>query len=240
MERKTYFIIFGSILAVVALAFIFYFILAKKQGAPENQPTDQSSVTLPAETPANAENIQRVQKIIESTIQEPISKQSIQGGFKIVNLNDQNRDQIPFTDFEKAAGITINQKLRSHLDNKENYDLFYCPGANGEKDFGLYLGDDMRNNYGNIYSDSLIWMKDWEKTMLHDLHTVLFPYVNFSESELDKNLDFKNGKYKYAEIQLPGGRLSSINYEVVSSGVIITASPSCLDNMIQYYEPLEP
>jgi hypothetical protein len=240
--NKRNIIIFGSILLVLAIVGIFYFISAKKvqnQAKQTNQPAVTSNVTLPAETSVNPQNVQSVQKIIENTTQEPISSQTTQEGSKLVNFKDQNGKPIPLADFEKATGVAINQQLRGYLDNKD-YRIFYCLEGNSGKDLGVYFGYNVQKAYANLYPDTLAWMKDWEKTMLRDLHAVLFPDVNFSEGDLNQQVQFKDGKYRYAEIRLPDGKKSSINYHVSDNGVIIAASPACLEKLISIYEPVEP
>ena len=242
MTKRTLFISIGiGILALAVLIFLFVGKLGKSNNEVQNtnQPSTSNPATLPTEAGNSQQNIQNVQKIIENTKQEPISTQTAQDGSKLINFKDQSGNPIPLSDFEKTTGATINQLLRSYLDSKD-YRIFYCPAENNGKVFGVYFGYNVSKAYGNLYPDTKKWMKNWEKTMLRDLHTMLFPDMIFSDSDLNQNLEFKDGKFRYAEVRLPGDKISSVNYHVSDNGVIISTSPSCLDKLVQIYEPIEP
>lgn len=238
MMDKKKIIIYGSIALIVVLVLFLVFWSVNNNQNQENQPEVQNPPELPPQE-VNLQNVQDVEKTISETVKEPVSESVVHDGSKLVKFKNQDKQAIPFIDFEKATGIAVNKDLRGYLDNTD-YKTFYCPGSSGGKDFGIYLGYNVAKAYVNLYPDTVAWMKSWEKTMLPDLHAVLFPEVNLGESELNQPLQFKDGKFRYAEVRLPGGKTGSINYRVSDNGVIISASPSCLEKIVQIYEPYQP
>lgn len=239
MTKKTLFILIAiGILELVAIVFL---IVGKfgNNNIQNNQPSTPNPTVLPAGEEDSKQNIQSVETKIKNISESPASQQAVKEGVESMEFKDAQGSKILLTDFEKATKISITGQLRSYLDSKD-YDMYYCPAENNGKNFGVYLGYNVSKAYGNLYPDTKKWMKDWEKTMLRDLHAMLFPDMIFSDSDLNQNLEFKDGKFRYAEVRLPGGKISSINYHVSDNGVIISASPSCLDKLIGIYEPLEP
>ena len=118
--------------------------------------------------------------------------------------------------------------------------MYYCPIGGSKKEYAVYFGYNVEKAYANLNPDTFTWMKNWEKNMLQDLHPVLFPGADFNQGDLNQNLQFRDGKFRYAEIKLPDGGASSINYYVSLNGVIITTSVSCMEKLINIYEPLQP
>ena len=184
-------------------------------------------------------NIQIVKNKLENISKETISMKTIGDGSKMIEFKDENGDFIPLSDFEKATGIKIYGKLQNYLDS-EDYRIFYCPTENNEKEFSVYFGENVQKAYSNLFPDTILWMKDWEKTMLQDLHAILFPGIVFNDGDLNQNLQFKDGKYRYADIRLPDGKKGSINYFISENGVIVSSSLPCMDEMVEIYEPLQP
>lgn len=239
MTKKTLFILVG--IGILLLAVLIFLFVGKpwNNNAQNNQLSTPNPVALPTETENSQQNVQEVNTKIESVSSSSASQQAIKEGVESIEFKDAHGNKIPLADFEKATKISIVGQLKNYLDSKD-YDMFYCPAAGNEKNYAIYFGYNVSKAYTNLYPDTIAWMKDWEKTMLSDLHPLLFLGVNFSDSDLNQNLQFKDGKYRYAEIRLPGGKMSSINYRVSDNGVIITASPSCMDKLVNIYEPLEP
>ena len=136
------------------------------------------------------------------------------------------------------SAVPIPSKIQEYLSN--GYQIFYCPGPDGKKEYGAYLDYNQVKIYRGFTYDVLDMMKSWETTIFPNFHTVLFPNIDFSQDDLNQKIEFRDGKYRYAEVNLPGGKKGSINYEDVEFGVIIAASPSCLDKVHQYYAPKMP
>lgn len=227
---------------ILVLIGIVFFVFTR-YGNNTSQNADQSSVPNPTVLPSGEEdseqNIQSVATKIENIAESPVSQQAIKEGAESIDFKNAQGNKILLTDFEKATKISIIGQLRKYLDSKD-YDMYYCPAGSDKKDYAVYFGYDVGKGYGDLYSGTVAWMKDWEKTMLPDLHAVLFPNVNFSQSELSQQLQFKDGNYRYAEVRFPDGKIGSINYSISGNGVIISASPSCLDKLVDIYDPLEP
>jgi len=152
---------------------------------------------------------------------------------------DKNSKPIPLDNFLKANGSKISTKIEGFLD-KSNYQTFYCPNDKGGKDFGIALYVNPGGFYPNRYNDIMMNLKEWERTILPDFYSIIFPDTNFSEGDLQQRLLFKDGKYRYVELTLPDGQKSSINYENFGDVVVIAASAGCLDKVSSILEPLEP
>jgi hypothetical protein len=237
MKNKIIFVLIGISLTVAIL--LFFVISRNKLNTQNNLPSKSNPTTLPTETENSEQNIKIIEKKIKDISELPVSQQAISEGSEAIEFKDARGNKILLADFEKATNISIFEQLKKHLDS-EDYDMFYCPSLGNNKEYAVYFGYDVSKGFGNLYTGTVDWMKSWEKTMLPDLHAVLFPDINFSEEVLNQKLEFKDGNFRYAEVRLPGGKTSSINYYVSLNGVIISTTPYCLEKMIDIYEPLEP
>lgn len=238
MSPKKIFIVAG-IIVIVAVSVIVLYLLSQKKETVSQEPAQNQESAIPTALPSGSqESVELTQKIFENVTQETISDETKKEGSKKIDFENQKGSPIPLSDFENALDVEIHPKLQEYLNN--GYQVFYCPGSGGKKEFGIYLEYDMEKLYRGFTYDVLDMMKNWESTIFPDLHTVLYPNSDFSDSELNQKLQFKNGKYRYAEMNLPGGEKGSIEYEAIESGVIVAASPLCLDKVYQYYEPIDP
>jgi len=238
MSPKKIFIAAGLVV-IVAVSVIVLFLLSQKKETISQEPAQNQESAIPAALPfGSQENIKEVRKVFENAVQETTSDKTKAEGSKKIDFENQKGSTIPLSDFESALDVEIYPKLQEYLNN--GYQVFYCPGTDGKKEFGIYLQYNMEKLYRGFTYDVLDMMKNWESTIFPNLHTVLYPNSNFSGSELNQKLQFKNGKYRYAEVNLPGGEKGSIEYEAIESGVIVAASPSCLEKVYQYYEPIMP
>ncbi len=239
MTKRTLFILIG--IGILVLAILIFLFVGKlgNNNIQNNQPSIPNPVALPAESENSQQNIQDVEAKIKDSLNSPSSQQAVKEGIESIEFKDVQGKKIPLVDFEKAAKISINDQLSKYLDSKD-YDIYYCPADGNKKDYAIYFGYNVSKAYANLYPDTLTWMKNWGKTMFSDLHTVLFPEINFSDNELNQSLKFKDGKFRYADIRLPEEKTGSINYYVSDNGVIISSSPSCVEKMIKIYEPVEP
>jgi hypothetical protein len=245
MKKNTIIIIAlitGLIIVIIFLAFLN---ARKKQMAESALPPSPPAATLPPaqgatnKTIDDFQNIKAIQQVFGDVSREPVSDQAISSGIERIRLRNKDGVALPLDNFETAVGMQVNPQLKQFLDSS-NYEVFYCPGNDNGKNFGIFLGYDIGKAYGNLYPDTLTWMKDWEKSILKDLHSVLFPNINFSESDLSQKLDFRNGKFRFSSVQLPDGQSSSINYAVIGDGILASSSPACLEKTVSLYEPVQP
>lgn len=187
------------------------------------------NINDPRETKAAIENY--AEKVIQGEDVSGVENDTVAKETYIVDKNGQT---ILLKKFSELAGFKINTELEQIIDEKK-YSLFFCSGKNNKKDFGLILNigrfskDDEKINSQNLENRIQDGLRKWEKTILKDLHPIIFPQINFNESQLNQNLVFKNGKYRYADVILPDGSLSSINYGNFGSPIIITTSLDCMD-----------
>lgn len=239
MSFKKIFIATGIVVIIAVSAIILYLSSQKKETVSQD-PAQNKESAIPADLPSETEssvsqeNVEKAQKIFENITQETISDKTKKEGSKRVDFKNQKGNSISLSDFEKALGIEVHPKLQEYLD--DGYQIFYCPGPGEKKEFGVFLEYNMEKIYVGFTYDVLDTMKGWENTILPDLHPVLFPNIDFSEDGLNQKIEFRKGKYRYAELNLPGGEKGSINYDAIEYGIIIAASPSCLDMVYQYYE----
>jgi hypothetical protein len=237
MKKRILFISLG-VLLLIAFVFLLITTLGKKTPTQKDQSTSESA-KYTSEANNGGQNIQNVETKIKFVADSPSSPRAIENGYEAIKFEDASSNKITLADFKKEAGISVISQLNKHLDEK-GYDMFYCPADGGKKEYAIYFGYNVDRAYTIRYPDVVTWMNDWEKTMLPDLHAVLFPNVKFSDSELKQDLQFKDGKFRYAEVRFPGGQSGSINYRVSFYGVILSSSLSCLEKMVEIYEPLEP
>lgn len=237
MKKRILFISLG-VLVLIAFVFLFIVIFRNKPNTQKAQSISESAKFAP-EAKNSGQNIQNIETKIKFVANSPSSPRAVENGYETIEFEDASSNKITLADFKKSAGISIISQLNKRLDEK-GYDMFYCPADGGKKEYAIYFGYNIDRNYTIRYPDVTAWMRDWEKTMLPDLHAVLFPDVKLSDSELNQDLQFKDGKFRYAEVRFPGGQSGSINYRVSFYGVVLSSSLSCLEKMVEIYEPLEP
>jgi len=137
--------------------------------------------------------------------------------------------------FLKSTDSTIYPKIWNLLKNDDYY-LVNC----GQGNFGVMLNVKLFDDYWNLYQDELAWMKEWEKSMFKDMHSIVFSGIPFDQKNLDQRTEFKSGKYRYADITLPDGTKGSLNYNIVFDSIIMTNSQDCLKKVSDDCETLEP
>lgn len=243
MSLKKTFIAIGLV-AIVAVSVIVLVLLSQKKETGLQEPAQNQQSAIPAvlpfktESSESQENVEKARKIFENITQESISDKTKKDGLKLIAFENQKGSPIPLSDFEKALGVEINPKIQEYLNN--GYQIFYCPGSGEKKEFGVFLNYNQEKVFIGFSYDVLDMMKDWENTIFPDLHASLYPNINFSEEKLSQKIEFREGKYRYAGVNLPGGEKSSIQYQAVGDGIIIATSLSCLDNLYQHFEPTDP
>lgn len=131
------------------------------------------------------------------------------------SMDDQNGKMVDLDSFLDSVGATINPKIKN-LIGTNYYGLFYCPNEKGGKDFGMTfeLGNSDPQKLQSVNSQAKEALRQWEPYILKDLRSILFPEKNFSEEQINQSLVFKEGEFRYADVILPGGEKSSINYVV--------------------------
>jgi len=249
MNKKIIIIAVVGILVLILALMIIFSYLSKQETAIQQIQTPPSSAQPQAPTqiqpsyPVNPEtgnqNGSSLSAIVKNINSEAVSEATKKQGIKWIRPQDKNGNTIALDDFAKAVGLAVNPNIRNILNDK-NYDVFYCPFNGSEKDMGMDFNARLFQSYPKLYPDMVSWMRQWEKTMFRDTHTVLFPEVTFSEASLGQELKFQDGKYRSAEVLLPDGQKRSINYTIVGDTVIITTYPKCLDTAVAAIEPVEP
>ena len=142
---------------------------------------------------------------------------------RIVN---EGKEEASVDDFSNAVGIKVDEKINNLL-KKNDYDLITCYSDNGSKDYGMVLTVKLFKDYPNSYLDEVDFMKKWEGRILNDFHNALFPGTNFSQSELEKSIEFKDGKFHYRYAEVRSGLF--VYYLIIDDYVIIASSELCVD-----------
>jgi hypothetical protein len=238
-------IIITAVAVVLLTAFLVILKIWSSPQKKEENPSLQPEITaLPTpspneerttvQSPSNATEIKKT--LDEFSADVPKNKD----GYVFLRLVDKNQKPISLDDFSKAVGMNVNPEIRSLL-NPMDFNIISCSDKNGKNALGIVLNVKLfRGSYkGNLYTDELAFMKNWEKSLLSDTKNVIFPGVNFSDAEL-KNTEFKDGKYRYTDIILSDGSKQSINYTIVFDSIIIATSFDCIDKIATSFEALEP
>jgi hypothetical protein len=152
-----------------------------------------------------------------------------------LRLVSEENQPVDLKSFQEALGLNINSVIEGMIDSSF-YSLISCPRNDGDYDLGIMLNvkhfsQSEKINFSTLSDQISKAMKDWEKTMLKDLHPFLFPREKFSESQISQELVFRDGKYRFASIILPSGRKGSINYQIFGDPMVIATSPECLDKV---------
>jgi len=253
MFNKKTILIFISALLFLAIIIYLLSIWKKAPNNPSAPNTPFSNVPYsPAPVPVSTEPTPNHGKI---TISDPSSSLDIKNSFdnfltatqndktskndtQWLVITDKKGSPVSLGAFSTSIGFKINPGI-SNLLNTNNYNIIYCSDGN-KKDYGLVVNVRLFPNNPNIYQDMQRLMKDWEKTLFQDTHSVVFPDITFSQSDLDQKIEFKKGTYRYADILLPDKKQSSINYNIVFDSIIITSTLDCLKKASLNVETLEP
>lgn len=147
-------------------------------------------------------------------------------------FKEAEKENILVNDFFGALGGKLDPQLKNLL-ALDNFNLFSCVSNAEVKSIGILMNFKLNPDYqGNLYQDEVDFMKNWEPSLFYDTQKIIFPEVEFTSNQLGQQLEFKDGKYRYALVTLPGGKNSSINYTIVDDYLLIANDPLCLDKAI--------
>jgi hypothetical protein len=174
----------------------------------------------------NANNQEETQKSFDSFT----SKKASDGAkpIKWTVFSDSNKNIIPLSSTAKNLGLNLKASLVPFLDSTD-YEFFHCTLGNKD-DYGLQMTIKYIPGYnGDEFDDAIKFMKDWESSILSDTYSILFPGIQFTSTQLQQTLAFKNGEYRYANVVLPDNTKKSINYGLVGNYLVLSSSPECLN-----------
>jgi len=244
---KRILIITAIVIAIIALSLWGWSLYQKGKLSSNKKQSEQkqTSYVPPLATVENIEvkdpkNLQQIKESVGSITD--ISLPALSGAN---NDNKDNKDFAEFSykgtngqpvlldDFLRASNIKIYPDFKKYLD-QNNFTEIYCL-ENNQKSYGVIfnvgrfgLGENF--SYAQVKSA----MSKWESTMLQDLSSLLYPQIEFSGEQLNQTLKFRDGKYRFAEINLPDGSKSSINYKIFGDPIVITTSQNCLAKVNAY------
>lgn len=241
MSRNTKIIAITVLLFFAVFAVLYLLNSAKKKNVSQSVKQTQSQgymPNLPGENLIKIADSKRSDEIKSAIGNFSVGQQITSAGstdVRELRLVDKENQPVSLENFQEALGLNINSAVEGMVDGNF-YSLISCLRNNGGYDLGIMLnikhfGQSEKVNYSTLLDQINEAMKGWEKTILKDLHPFLFPQEKFSESQLNQELVFREGKYRYANIILPSGWKSSINYQIFGDPVVITTSPECLNKV---------
>ncbi len=237
-------------LAVIIVATLTYYRTTEEELSTVPMDTPESSANIPSfpeqtnnqlVSIENPNDLDEIKKAFSDFVSEPAKANIAYTGVRVIRFADNKGKLLSLSTISSSLGITIPKTLADLVED-EDYDIFYCSSGDGEKDYGLILyarsavGRSLNEgDYKNIVGQ----MKQWESSMLRDLHLILFPNISFSEPELGQKLLFRDGNVRFTEIQMPDGTKGSINYKQFGDSIMITSSLECLSNGSGYFFDIE-
>lgn len=156
--------------------------------------------------------------------------------------SDKDANLVSMDTFLNSIDANINPKVKD-VAGKNYYGLFYCINEKKQKEYGIVLdlNDKDPAKTKSNFDSAQEAMITWEPYLLKDAHNIFFPSEKLGEQDVNQSLLFKDGKYRYAEVDLPNGK-SSINYKVVGDPlnlIIVSTSQNCISKAIGLFEALD-
>lgn len=254
MNKKTY-IIIAIILSIIVVSVILVLNYSNLNNNKKNIVGEEQSgnlPNLPIETPKidvmrvdNIDDSVQIKNSYDSYVSQDYKKfkyYEADGISEVFSPSDKNVNLVPIDTFLNSIDANINPKVKD-VSGKNYYGLFYCINEKKHKEYGITLDlndkDSVKtkNNLKNAGSA----MAAWEPYLLKDMHNILFPSDKLSDTGISQLLSFKDGKYRYAEVNLLNEK-SSINYKVVGDSlnlIIISTSQNCISKAIGLFEALD-
>jgi hypothetical protein len=237
-------VIIVIVLLIVLLFFINKYVASKKTVTNQSLQPPVGAVALPdsgtkKQVINDSKNLEEINSAFKKTLSQPIVPEATPFGFQPIEFKDKSNQTISLGDFANATGIKINVGIKDLL-RENDYFVFRCLESTNNIRYGIVFHVKLLDSNKNLPSDEAKWMKEWEKTIFKDTYKIIFPDINFNGAELNQELNFKDGKYRFADVLLPSGSKGSINYSIVGDYVIIAGSKECLDKVSDYVEPIEP
>ena len=237
------------IIAAIIILFVIsrFFTVQKGSGVQQSTGNNQGLGSLPisinkqsAVRVENIENDDQIKKAYEEYTKQDANnfpaneKTGISDSFP---LEDKNGKMLPLDFFLSNVDAKINPKIKSII-GTNYYGLFYCENNKKEKEYGISfdIGSEDSSKIKDYNAKAKDYMNLWEPYMFKDLHNIIFPQVSPSEQQLNQPLTFKEGKFRYTEVNLPNGK-GSINYSITDypiNRIYISASQECLDKAIRF------
>ena len=260
MARKLIVIFVLIIIFIIAIGYIVYFgfnhfFNFKLLNPDMNTSATDNTDTPPAVSTNDAIIVDDRRLDLQAKIDNANNSAEIRKGFKdLINqidgdnsykpipkwtiITDNNNHQVPIDNLTSAVGSSIPNNIFDLID-KNYYEFASCVGEKGEKSLGLILKGKVVEGYQpDLFQNMKEYEQDWELTLFHDTRAILFPnYDSIKLDELNSEVAFKDGKYRYADINLPDGKKGILSHAIVGGMFIISNSVDCMDKMSWAAEP---
>lgn len=208
--KKNLIIIAVVIVIAAMLLYGWNFVQKNRQNNSQKDTSQQAQTTFipPLDTTIESMKLQDPKNLQQ--IRESVTALENRISFKKTNDNKEfaeftytgtDGQPVELNDFSKAINITILSDLLKNIDQKK-FSTIYCLN-NSQKEYGLILnvkhpvpGESI--DFANVKSS----MKEWEKTMLRNLQSLIFPNIDFADAGLNQTLKFSDGKYRFSVVIL--------------------------------------
>jgi hypothetical protein len=237
MNKKKLLIGGIALLVIIAIALTIYNKLSSPPASStDSSPNQQPTISLfptDVHTVQNINDTAEIQSSFNSYRGETIPNEALETRVRDIKIADTEGQNAAIVDVISTLNATLPASITEIVD-KRDYNLFYCPDYELKKHYGLLMNIKFGNN--PMTDEAIVArLKQWEPTMLKDLAPVLFPDISFSTAQLTQPIQFKDGKYRYAEFALPDGSSGSINYVHYGSPIVISSSTECMTHATKHF-----
>ena len=233
---KKFIFIFVILLVITAIILsILVWYKQTKSNSVEQSAAEQEALIPPLPEGSKRIELQNVRdkEEIRTAFRQFVKDSATQGEIREAYFVNDTNQLATLDDFSSAIDLNLPNNLKELLD-QERYQVFSCMNEEKTKEFGFAINirrfsQDEAIDYMTLDRKIKNGLADWEKAVLNDLHAMLFPQADFDKDQLNQKVSFKSGKYRYAEIILPDGTHSSINYGDFGGPIVFITSLECMD-----------
>lgn len=251
MNKKYIIIITLAVVMLVVIA-AFMFNSSNEKNIQDNVVSEEQIDNLPVELPqsgvmrvGNNASSDQIKKTYEDYINQDYRDFKFyeeDGISEAFSPSDKDVNLIPIGTFFEAIGANINPKVKEII-GTNYYGLFYCINDKKQKEYGIAfdVGGHDQENLDKYNAEAVEDMRAWEPYMLKDLHNILFPMSKLDEASLNQPLNFQDGKFRHAKLNL-FNKETAIEYSIEKkpiNRINITTSQACLQKSINYFESLD-
>lgn len=222
------YILLATIIGAIMLGIWLVFIKPSTSPTVQNKPIASEWAELyPVE---NDEDRASLEKITQETFSDFIEKKAGIYGWQTFN---KDAKQIPITIGLSTLGVQIPLEMIPVLDAAD-WGIRSCKSSTDKPSFVLRLLFPVGTGGTLVtYSDKQSMMKKWEKTMLSDVQSVIFP-ESFYGSNVILNSQFvtkytSNSKeFRQASVAVKNIITNQFNYMIVADYVLIGNDATCM------------
>ncbi len=150
------------------------------------------------------------------------------GGRITLMAIEESLPVVPLSQWLVSIGATIPSPLLSLL--KDDRWVVYKCAASERLVFSTHTK--LLPNYsGNLFADQVLYLKNWEETLVDDLSPVLFPNLSTTQKLL-KLTPFVDGArnevMRYSTVRLPDGTNVKVGYMLIGDELLFGTDRQCI------------